>query len=569
MPIHFQTVSQEIASHKTGNRTDSVALLAWFLGTVWRLEPDEIEDAICDGGGDQGIDALAFDVNARDLTIFQSKHRQTADKEQGDTDLKSLVGASAYFESTAAVDGLLHSRINPELKRLLQRLDVRTKVADGLTAIRLVFVTNALLNRDGRNYLTSIGSRVPPVEVWDRTRIAPVAASTQRPALRPEQITLKSTAPATVHPIDATTKMAIALVDAVQLAALPGIDDLSIFARNVRLSLGGTRINRELSETLRDRKEHSLLPAYHNGLTILTSGLDVRGKRRRLNGFTVVNGCQSLVAMYENKQSLSPDAKVLVKIVEVDVKTGLSDKITYRTNNQNPVDLRDQRSTDPIQRQLQVQMKQSYAGRLSYRIRSGEQLTQPILDNSLAAQLIMAVYIQEPWAAVRKVRLFDESYHRVFGRDITAHRLYLLNYMDVLASSLRSELRLDLAASFASVRFTLLYLVSKVLQLTDEGSKLIMQPQLWLPDAENDVGGVITELTRDVIESVNSYVAEREAEVEEEGEAGTFDPKVVFKSRTGIQKVQADVLRDAKRYDKRERTQGRDYLFRLLPLKNS
>ncbi len=35
----------------------------------------------------------------------------------------------------------------------------------------------------------------------------------------------------------------------------------------------------------------------------------------------------------------------------------------------------------------------------------------------------------EPWNAVRKVRLFDADYHRIFSRAINAHKLYLINVL--------------------------------------------------------------------------------------------------------------------------------------------
>jgi hypothetical protein len=412
-----------------------------------------------------------------------------------------------------------------------------------------------------------MANRRPALEVWDRDRLAPVAAWTRRPELRPEPVALTASSVPTVLQLDADTTIAVALVDGEDLVALPGIEDLTLFGRNVRLELGRTRINRELGETLRDRAEHPLFPAYHNGLTILTRRVEVDGSDLRLDGATGVNGCQSLLALYKNRAVLSPEVRVLVKVVAVDPQSGLSDKITYRTNNQNPVDLRDQRSTDPVQRQLQAELQQHYGGELAFGIRAGEQFDDEVLDNRLAAQLLTAVYLSEPWAAVRRVRLFDEDYRRIFNRAVTAHRLYLLHRLNRIIESLRSELRPDLAASFASVRFTMVYLVAKVLRLTGEGSDLLDAPERWLPEAREEVDRVITDLARDVIQSVNFYIKAREDEAEEGGNPESFDPKVVFKSKSGVGRVEQDVLRDARRHALREESRGEDYLFRLPHLR--
>jgi AIPR protein len=241
----------------------------------------------------------------------------------------------------------------------------------------------------GAAYAATLANHEPPLDVWDRTRLAPVAERTRRPELREKQIVLTSSAAPMRFQLNGAKELAIGIVDASQLVALPGIEDLSLFNRNVRLGLDRrTRINREIGDTVQQIEEHPLFPAYHNGLTMLTYGLEVKGNELHLDGLTVVNGCQSLLTLHDNRPSLSPELNVLVKVVEVDRHSDLSDTITYRTNNQNPVDIRDQRSTDPIQRDLQALMRDSYGAQLSYRIRAGERFTGEVLDNQTAVSAL-------------------------------------------------------------------------------------------------------------------------------------------------------------------------------------
>ena len=85
----------QIQQCMVGTRTLSAALIAWFLEAVWRVDAEEVDSAICDGGGDKGIDALLVDEDAAEITILQSKHRANpGSTTQGDKDLKDLVGAS-------------------------------------------------------------------------------------------------------------------------------------------------------------------------------------------------------------------------------------------------------------------------------------------------------------------------------------------------------------------------------------------------------------------------------------------------------------------------------------------
>jgi hypothetical protein len=540
----FNLIETELAVHQIGSRTRSAALLAWFLHSVWRMEPEDVDESICDGAGDKGIDALVVDDDLREITILQSKHRVKPDSEQGDQDLKNLVGAAAYFESPEAVDGLIRSKPNAELLNLLTRLEIRDRVADGAHAKRLVFVTNGRLDRAGSGYVQSISDRQPPLDVWDGPRLASVADRTRRPELRPDKVELASETPPAIVELGDGVTMAVGLVRAVDLVKLDGIEDLSLFDRNVRLGVGRTRINNQIGDTVMDVAEHRLFPAYHNGLTLLTHSLHVRKDRLRLDGITVVNGCQSMLALYRNRSKLSGDLRVLVKVVQVDPRGGISDKITYRTNNQNPVDIRDQRSTDLVQRDLQAQVNRDYGAQLAFAIRAGESFPKGprVLDNQRAAQLLMAVYVGEPWNAVRKVRLFDEDYRRIFNREVTSHRLYLMSILDEVLDAVADKLRPDLRASFASVRLTLAYVIAQLIRESERGQQLLAEPQRWLPDLKGAVMDALGQQAVSVIDLVNGYIEEQ---LKERGD--TFDPKIVFKNEGEISKVERDVMTFSRR----------------------
>src|SRR5262245_15575127 len=99
MPSDYSLINEEARVFKKGSRTDTAALLAWFLSAVWRVEPEDIDDAICDGTGDKGIDGLLVNEDLSEITVFQSKYRNSSANTQGDSELKQLVGAAAYFDS--------------------------------------------------------------------------------------------------------------------------------------------------------------------------------------------------------------------------------------------------------------------------------------------------------------------------------------------------------------------------------------------------------------------------------------------------------------------------------------
>lgn len=558
--VQFDLLEETIRPYVIGNRTASAGLLAWFLENVWRMEPEDVDDAICDGGGDKSIDALHVDNDLGEITIFQSKHRESERRRQGDVDLTQLVGSAVYFESTNTIDRLLQSSPNQELTRLLTRLEIRQKVADGAHATRLVFITNALLDQAAVDYIATAEDREPPLDVWDRGRLAVVATRTQRPELRPDVVTLRAKAAPTSVELDAETKLAVGVVGAQELVALPGIDDLSIFDPNVRLGLGRTRINRELAAAVTTAAEHPLFPAYHNGLTVLTHELTVDGDEMRLSGVSVVNGCQSLLTLFENQQALTPELGVLVKAIQVDTGSALPDQITYRTNNQNSVDIRDQRSRDPIQRDLQGDVRTAFGASFGYSIRRGERVNAAeVLGNESAAQMLMAVYLGEPWNAVRKVRLFDADYHRIFNRNVNAQKLYLIYVLVRAVEGARGRLRSDLASSFSSVRFTLAFLLGQIVRETEQGRALLDSPERFMPDLRAEVEEALTTLAQEVAESTNAYVENEETEAAENNRV--FDPKVAFKSRTGVQRLEQEVVRLGRRLARSDSS----YFFQIDP----
>ena len=485
----FHLLEETIEQYKYGTRTSAAALLAWFLENVWRVEPEDVDDSICDGSGDKGIDGVLINDDLAEIAIFQSKHRSNEAASQGDRNLRDFIGVAVYFRNPEGIDNLLASEPNKELKNLLTRLQVRKKLEEANYSVRLIFVTNAEPDAAGRNYLNATANEEPPLDFWGRNQLAEVARRTQRAGLLEEIVELEATSDVLQQNLGNETHIAVALIEARRLVELNGIDNLTIFSPNVRLGLGNTRINKELTSTVKAIGQHLLFPAYHNGLTFLTNNLEVRGRVLHLTDIAVVNGCQSILALYHNRDALTPGLKLLVKVVKLgENPTELSEQITYRANNQNSVNIRDQRSTHPIQRDLQIQVRESYGDRLFYAVRQGEPSdTREVLDNRVAAQLITAVWLKEPWNAVRKLRLFDEDYHRVFTRNIDAHKLYFAHRLNELVAQKRNDLNPELRSSFASVRFTLVYLVAQMMRQGGRGEELFTNPQRWLEGNETDI----------------------------------------------------------------------------------
>lgn len=545
----FDLLESQAQPYHLGNRTQSTALLAWFIENVMREDPDAVEDAICDGGGDKGIDAILLDDDGNEIYVLQAKHRRNSNSTQGDADLRGFVGVATYFDGPEGIDNLLDSGPNEELVKLVERLELRDRLEQSDPVVRLLFVTNAERDPAGADYAAAVAGAEGLLDLWDGPRLVEVAERTERPELLDGTFSL-DTDKAFEADLTESAGMALALVPATELVRLPGIENLTIFDLNVRLGLGNTKINRELRATIKTPAEHAAFPAFHNGLTLLTGSLSKTDDGIELDGVAVVNGCQSLLSLWNERESLTPELNLVVKVVELDRGADLADRITYRSNNQNAVNMRDQRANDRIQRDLQTQVREKYGEELFYDIRRGQPSDDdlPSFDNQLAAQLLLAVWLEEPWNAVRKVKLFDQEYHRIFRR-ATADRLFLAFLINRASEGVRDELIPQLQTSFSSVRHTLNYLVGHLLEQSDLGSKLLAAPGDWLPDKNQDVVEELDYFAKFAADEANFFVQDRE-EAREDGDS-PFDPKTVFKSSAGVRPLARQVIQAYRALDRR------------------
>lgn len=136
-----------------------------------------------------------------------------------------------------------------------------------------------------------------------------------------------------------------------------------LFARNVRLSLGPTPVNKEILATFKDSPSEFVFS--NNGITMLCERHthDPGKQEIKIENPRIVNGSQTLHSIRDvNKPSLT--ARVMVRIIEVPPldpddfsaqatrKRDVIDKISIRSNRQNPIKPWNLVSTDDFQHDL-------------------------------------------------------------------------------------------------------------------------------------------------------------------------------------------------------------------------
>lgn len=145
MELNYPGLLETINGELVPGRTESHALLLWFLKNYYRLDEVEATDAVCDGPDDKGIDGIYVDDHLETIDVFQCKLVQNSAKTLGDTQLKEFVGTLAQLSEPSKIEEIIESTSNAELANLLDSENVSKKIAEGY-AVRGIFVTN--ISRD-------------------------------------------------------------------------------------------------------------------------------------------------------------------------------------------------------------------------------------------------------------------------------------------------------------------------------------------------------------------------------------------------------------------------------------
>lgn len=555
-PKLFAELENLVQRFDAVGRVPSIALVLWFLETVYRLDQIEAEDAVCDGPGDAGFDAIAADDLRREIVVFQGKRREKLPATLGDVDLKTFVGSLAQLSSRTAVEKLVTTTPNGDLRQLLLDYDVAAKIDAGYR-LRAIFIANVAAIRAATDYISHAEADGHIIDLWDLNRLQPVLDQLRRDWFVPEDVRLEVDPKRLFYVGASKTEpdLLYAAIRATELVRLPGIDDSRVFAQNVRLGLGGTRVNDDILESVKTKKEHRDFLTFHNGLTIVSKHITLRGKALRLRDFSVCNGCQSLLTFYTNRKVLTQDLQVLVRIVRVGDDRRLPEVIAYRTNNQNPISLRDLSSNDTIQVRLKTEFDKLFAPNANYVIKRGEVSDAEELPNEQAGRLLLALYVKEPWSAHQKYRIFGDLESRIFNYHITAAHIRIAQLLYGLIPHRLTALEHERLARYGLTSFLILYFLGELISLSKDGRELLDNPLPFLTTsgAYNHLESKVLDQSLPLIDWV---ITELNYFVKGQGGAA-YDYKREFKSQKAVEGIRDELL---KAFEK-DRYRGRATAF--------
>lgn len=552
------TLRQEVAQYVCDERKKSASFLAWYLINFFRVEEYEAIDSVCDGEGDKGIDGIFVDDDDEDIYLFQTKFSPFDNRNQGDNDLRNFVGAAEWFRSPESVQKLIDSTASIDLKSLAERLNLLEKVELGYS-VKLQFITNKVFDFNANDFL-NVGDTI--LEGFDAkslfekyTYVADDEIITSETCLNLEsnntkiEYNLYEDVPVRVYPISAR-----------ELLKLDGIQNKTLFNKNVRYGLGRTRVNTEIKKTIQNASEHNKFFMYHNGITIVCESLEENSDYLKIRNYTVINGCQSMLSFFENRDKITDDISVLTKIIKLETNSPLIQKITYFANNQNPIKLKDLKSNDRVQLALQREFETLFNGNVNYRIKSGASNSgQEIISIDFAAQIITAFYLKTPHNTHLKSKMFSELYTKIFSFKMTAAKIYLAKIVYDTIKENVDQLNNGQIRNYNLALFFFTYSFGELLREDQMGLQILDDPTEYVTTHINTLKNSFSKLwgliTPDINLEIEDYILAND---------NFFDYKNLFKNTKFVNTISGRIKANYTRMIRRNNEDSFSNIFESL-----
>lgn len=273
-----------------------------------------------------------------------------------------------------------------------------------------------------------------------------------------------------------------------------------------------------------------------------------------------MNGCQTVTSLYQNRNKVSKDLRILTRIIQVSsTHPRLISKITYNSNNQNGIKARDFRSNTQTQVRLQNEIDKSYP-EYFYEIKRGDIPEQRIvIENTLAGQILLAFDLKRPSSVQRYSKIFDDLHQEIFARpEVTGGRIVVLFDLYKEIEKDLEKIEPALFSGYQITKFFLLYLLSEVLSEDEVGKAFCKQPESFYQNYNQK-----TNLWICIHTILGDLIIDLNAEFQDEG-GENFDFKATFKAPKLLSNLAKRVIASHKKLIARQRTESFTQLWNRL-----
>lgn len=313
----------------------SISFAHWYLKNEWKLNDEQIQDAIIDGADDMGLDAVIIDENNNKLVMFQFKFpnsdNQINEEIKQDQMLKTFKGFQTLIYNDNEYNG--KNKLFSDMKERVKDIDIYdfeiyfvsfNKGIEAKSNKDIIFSEEKKFKNSSGSDLKVLTHNVDYIiNIFDRIN-------------RENNVEIEFTYE-NIMPINDEYNSYYCYIKAKNLISSIADKMSFIFDENIRLYEYNTSINQGIKETAVGDNSR-MFYFYNNGIVfICNQAKSSTGNRKiSLTGASVVNGCQTLNVLYEIGEQLKDDVFLVVKIIEIGEYNERSN-ITRYLNSQNQI----------------------------------------------------------------------------------------------------------------------------------------------------------------------------------------------------------------------------------------
>ncbi|AWD68659.1 hypothetical protein C2I28_26890 (plasmid) [Priestia megaterium] len=314
----------------------SLAFAHWFLNVYFNMNEQEIAEAIVDGNGDNGIDAIIHQENSEELTVLQFKFPESAkhlNKEISQADiLKTLNGFNILISDQE------DSRSNQSFIEHKEKLKEKE-----IYSFKLMFVSfnkGVVDNKDAvENYIKKFEDDYGGNMVYEdinKNQISNIFEKMNRK--NSTEVNLEYKLMQQAYNIDDINSY-IGVINGKSLIKAIKEKLIIIFDENIRLFEADSKVNTGIQRTA-STDEANMFYFFNNGIVFICDEANISPTSLtiKLTGASIVNGCQtvnSLANLYA-EDKLKPEVDILVRIIKISDYDQRA-KITEFLNSQTPI----------------------------------------------------------------------------------------------------------------------------------------------------------------------------------------------------------------------------------------
>jgi len=440
-----QKASEELRITDEG-RLKSLAFVYLCVKTILDLDGDDVFDCLTEGGGDFGVDAIHISEEYDGeftVSLFQAKYKHNLEGNSNfpEEGIKSLINAINYLFNPAA-----------KLEHINQRLLVKVEEARSLIRDGYIPQVRTIACNNGLKWNLSAQEAIDRAEfgdqvTWEYVNHERLVKILQ--ASKPVKDTLQLSGKAIVEDME-FSRVLLGRISVTEIATLIERHGERLLERNIRRYLGlqGNRVNEGIRHTLTSDEKNNFY-FYNNGVTLTCDSFSYNALQDgdykvRVENLQIINGGQTCMTIFKTLRE--PDlihqnaqAFVLLRLYQLPRENeGLVQRITYATNSQNPVDLKDLRANDERQKILEKDIEQLG---FNYRTKRSNTPTRSAdITSGVAAEAVLSVWRRKPHQAKFFSREhFGKLYDTIFTDQLNGAQIVIAVQLYRIAENRRKR----------------------------------------------------------------------------------------------------------------------------------